>query len=264
MKKYEFTKETKIYLGKKFHRIRAVIDFGDVKAGDIGGWIENKRNLSHSGECWIYNEAVVMDNAKVRGNAIITDEALICNNAIVEGNVAIRDNAVISNNALICGNACIGDKVRISNNAQISDYAEIYDNAYVYGDAKVSDHAMVYGSARICDQAQVDNYAIVHENVWVMGDARICSFGYINGNARVGGNALIRDGNKDVFWISKIGSRNDTVTFMRTENNEIFVKTGCFGGMIDEFVKAVEETHGDNKHAKAYKLAVELAKLQLN
>ena len=41
-------------------RIKALKDFGDVKAGDLGGYIEDYKNLSHDGNCWIYDNAKVM------------------------------------------------------------------------------------------------------------------------------------------------------------------------------------------------------------
>lgn len=51
MNKYEFTGETKVIndWGRivTLHRIRAVIEFGMIKVGDIGGWIEKEKNLSH-------------------------------------------------------------------------------------------------------------------------------------------------------------------------------------------------------------------------
>lgn len=45
MKKYELTGETKEIGGKILHRIRALIDIPehDVKAGDLGGWIEAEK-----------------------------------------------------------------------------------------------------------------------------------------------------------------------------------------------------------------------------
>ena len=63
--------------------------------------------------------------------------------------------------------------------------------------------------------------------------------------------------------IGAIGSRDDTTTFFRTKDKQIFVKCGCFRGSIDDFVKAVKETHGGTKHEKTYLLAVELAKAQI-
>ena len=44
MKKYELTSETKVINGVKLHRIKALISFGDVKNGDLGGWIESEQN----------------------------------------------------------------------------------------------------------------------------------------------------------------------------------------------------------------------------
>lgn len=61
----------------------------------------------------------------------------------------------------------------------------------------------------------------------------------------------------------EIGSRNDVTTFFKTKDNNIGVKCGCFTGTIDDFLEAVNKTHGENKHAKAYKLACELARVQI-
>ena len=77
MKKFELTTDFKMYCGKKLFRIRALIDFGDVKAGDLGGYIEKEKNLSHNGNAWVsdnawvYGDAWVYDNARVSGNADI-------------------------------------------------------------------------------------------------------------------------------------------------------------------------------------------------
>ena len=46
MKYQILTEETKIHNGVTLYRIQAVSNFSDVKAGDKGGWIEKKSNLS--------------------------------------------------------------------------------------------------------------------------------------------------------------------------------------------------------------------------
>lgn len=46
MKKYKLTDETKWLYGRTLHRIVALRDFGNVRKGDIGGWIEKEDNLS--------------------------------------------------------------------------------------------------------------------------------------------------------------------------------------------------------------------------
>lgn len=65
------------------------------------------------------------------------------------------------------------------------------------------------------------------------------------------------------MWISVIGSRNDTVTFFACKGGIIGVTVGCFHGSIDEFAEKVRKTHGDNEHAQAYMIAIELAKLRV-
>ena len=48
-KKYELTDETINHYGVVLHRIKALRSFGDVKAGDLGGFIESEDNLSQEG-----------------------------------------------------------------------------------------------------------------------------------------------------------------------------------------------------------------------
>ncbi|WP_412058013.1 hypothetical protein [Bartonella sp. DGB2] len=59
-KKYELTQETREVNERTLYRIRALRDFGNVKAGDKGGFVENERNLSHRGDCWVNDNACVL------------------------------------------------------------------------------------------------------------------------------------------------------------------------------------------------------------
>lgn len=88
-KKYELTDETQEWNGRTLHRIRALADFGDVKAGELGGWIEKEENLSHNGNAWVYGDAQVCDNARVCGDALVYGDAWVCDNARVYGNAGI-------------------------------------------------------------------------------------------------------------------------------------------------------------------------------
>jgi hypothetical protein len=71
MKKYELTANTKNVCGKTLFQIKALVDFGNVKAGELGGYIEKEENLSHDGNAWIFENAKVYDSAKVYGNTKI-------------------------------------------------------------------------------------------------------------------------------------------------------------------------------------------------
>lgn len=77
-KKYRLTEETKEWCGRTLHRIEALKDFGDVKAGDKGGWIAKEENLSHQGDAWVYGEARVSDSACVSGSARVSGSAWVC------------------------------------------------------------------------------------------------------------------------------------------------------------------------------------------
>lgn len=160
MKKYELTAEFVEQWGKKLFRIKALISFGSVEAGELGGYVEKEDNLAQDGDAWVYG------------------------------------------------------------------------NARVYGDAKVCGNAWVYGDA------------------WVCGNAKVC------GDARVCGNA-------DYLLIGRIGSRFSFTTFFKNKDKGITVSCGCFLGTIAEFRAKVTDTHGNNKHAKMYNLAADMAELQI-
>lgn len=67
--KYKLTEETKEYHGRTLHRIVCVTAFANVAAGDLGGWIENEKNLSQYDNAWVYDNAQVYGDAQVSGNA---------------------------------------------------------------------------------------------------------------------------------------------------------------------------------------------------
>ena len=53
MKKYELTTETKSFFGRALFRIRALVSFGVVVEGELGGWVESAGNLSEDGNAWV-------------------------------------------------------------------------------------------------------------------------------------------------------------------------------------------------------------------
>ena len=136
MKKYELTNETIKYGGKNLYRIKALIDFGNVKKGTRGGFIEKEENLSASGNAWVCENAKVYGNAQVCGNAKVSGDAWVCENAKVYGNAWVCGNAKVYDNALVCGNA------KVSGDAWVCGNALVCGNAWVY---KNIDHAEING-----------------------------------------------------------------------------------------------------------------------
>ena len=150
-KKYKLTEETINVYGRTLHRIESLRDFGNVKKGDKGGFIENEDNLSQWDDCWVY------DNAKVYNDAVVYDNAMVFKNAMVYGNALVYGNVWVYGDAKVCGDA------RVYGNAMVFKNAMVYGNACVFGDAEICDNVRVYGNAE------------VFGNVHIKGDADISS-----------------------------------------------------------------------------------------
>ena len=136
-------------------------------------------------------------------------------------------------------------------------------NCWVFNSAMVFDSAMVFGLAEVYGSAKVYNSAEVYGKAKVYGSAEVYGSATVCGSAEVYGLAEITK-STDVFTVTPIGSRNDTTTFYKAKGGKIFVKCGCKNTDIDTWLGMVQATHGENKHAKAYRLAAQIARLQIS
>jgi len=73
--KYELTKESIEISDVTLFRIKALKKFKNVNVGDLGGFVENKDNLTlydtedSPSKRWIYNDAMVYGQASISENA---------------------------------------------------------------------------------------------------------------------------------------------------------------------------------------------------
>ena len=118
MKKFELTSEFVTFLGKKLFRIKALISFGNVEEGELGGYVEKEENLSNDGNAWVYG------NARVSGDAWVSGDARVFGDAEVFGDARVFGDAEVFGDARVFGNA------------------EVFGDARVFGDA---DYATVHG-----------------------------------------------------------------------------------------------------------------------
>ena len=252
MKKYELTGETEEIGGKILHRIRALIDIPkhDVKAGDLGGWLETEGNLSHNGAAWVTDSARVTDSACVTGSAWVT------------GSVCVTGLACVTGSALVTGKACVTDSACVTGSAWVTDEARVTGKALVTGEARVTGSALVTGKACVTDSARVTGKALVTGEARVTGSALVTGEARVTVNAWVRGNARVME-SSDCITIGAIGSRDDTTTFYRGTDGGIYVSCGCFSGSVDDFAAKVKAVHAGTKHEKTYLLAIELAKAQI-
>ena len=86
MKKFELDASTEtVFFGRKFFRVKALMSFGNVEKGELGGYVEKESNLSQDGNAWVYGDARVSGDAWVYGNAEVSGDALVYGNAWVYG-----------------------------------------------------------------------------------------------------------------------------------------------------------------------------------
>ncbi|VVC03684.1 Uncharacterised protein [Candidatus Burarchaeum australiense] len=107
--KYELLRSDSINFDhRKLYRIRALRSFGDVKKGDLGGYIEGELNLSHCGTCWVYPAAKVYENARIGDDAKVL-KGKIHGYAQCFDNASITAAADLSGRVVVFNNACIDE-----------------------------------------------------------------------------------------------------------------------------------------------------------
>lgn len=169
-KKYKILPENKILSdGTTVFRIEALKDFKNkqrlIKRGDKGGWIASEDNLSQNGSCWIFDDAIVKNNARIQDTASICDNAIVCNNACVALNSIVKDQAQILDFAIL-------------KNALVSDHAIVRQNATIYG--TVCDYAQVGGQCHVLGIAA--GSTILEDNVFVSKNSLIKTPATIEGS----------------------------------------------------------------------------------
>lgn len=145
----------------KLYRIKAIRSFGNVKVGDLGGFIESENNLAQYWTCWVYDNAMVYDNARVYGNAKICNNARVCNHAKVYDNAIIEDNALIAINAQVYENARVSGSAVVTGNAEIYGHAKLYHNSKARADVKLCDWDKVFND----DIAEDKSYHHKHSTI---------------------------------------------------------------------------------------------------
>lgn len=226
-RKYELTKTTVKVGDRVLHRIRALKTFGDVKKGDLGGWVEKENNLSQEGDCWIYDEARVYGDARVFGNANVSMYASVFDNAEVYEHAEVFGNAEVSGNARIFGVATLFGCARVSERAQVYGYAS------VGGLTRIIENARIFGTVRLW------------ESVTLCGDLKMHSM-------------------LDFITVGPIGPRNDRIVFSNNgvDGSDVYMCCDGFYEKIEDFEKEVVDKYAGSRYEKEYLAAIELAKIR--
>ena len=141
-----FKDDYKIINGVTVYRIKALVDFDDIKAGQLGGYIEKEENLkvyysvldpgwySYYAEnnkvraSWIYDNACVYGDSVVYSGGRVKGNSVICNSHILDDSTISGDSSIF-NSKVSYKSTIVGDSF-ISNseleNVTIEDFTSLY------------------------------------------------------------------------------------------------------------------------------------------
>ena len=196
--------------GRCLHRIVAKRDFGTIREGTVGGFIEDTCNLSQSGDCWVGDKAAVYANARVTKNAVVRGYAVLKGYAIATGNAVVEGRALLDQYAFVSDFAWVGNSTYLSGCATVVDHARLYCYGYrsksgktympnVTGMARIKDCAFLEGRVSVRDHATVGGHSKVIgrirviEHAWISDEAELQGRVLVAGTAHVIGQACLCD-----------------------------------------------------------------------
>jgi len=123
--KFELTSE-KNNFGE--FRIRALCDFGDVKKGDLGGFVDSESCLDANPEdlSWIY------DNSRVCNGSRVYNNSRVCNGSYVDNNSCVY-NSIVYNSSV--ENSFMYESIATINTMSIS--GQIWDITFTDDKIKI-------------------------------------------------------------------------------------------------------------------------------
>lgn len=150
--------QTKEFEGRTLYRVYN----NDQEAQ--GGWVQGEHNLSQDGYCFIYDDCVVMDDARLEGDAILSCDVIVRDRAVVKGEANLQDNVVVRDDAVVTGRCCILGWTVIEKNAMIDGEIRceaggqitITDNAILTGKPVLKDYACVSGNGHLAGDAVLE------------------------------------------------------------------------------------------------------------
>lgn len=245
--KYELVKEADRY------RVRALKDFGNVKAGELGGLVSGYHNLSQEGYCWIFDDSTVSKDARVEDDAVVGKSSLLTDKAAAKGWCRI-ENSGLSNNTLVHGYAVVQDST-LCGGTKVLDESTV-TGSYLLGTVQMRGHSSAFRS-------RLDG------NVEVLNGVAVTSV--LEGNIKVTGvslkNAVMRrdalvSHQRDYLVFQNVGTENGTLTAYLTGAGEILLTRGCFTGTVEEFERLSKLRHGDDMQ-KQYALLLQMIQMRL-
>ena len=219
--KYEITDIVGYRFKQKVYRIRALKNFSDVKKGDLGGFVSSYENLSQEDNCWIYDDAVVMENATV-----ITDTK-IKGNATIYGKAVVRGNSIVEDSCWIYGESFIVD-------SRISGKCRLYDTRV--SNSRLKGYILDILKGSVIQDSYIRGCLYLKSSD-ITRSSIIADSAYISGRTYVSGSKLrlMRDSEIYKSYISMSSTIRG------------YVKLDCAKLVRSEFINIKEEIYVKNK-----------------
>ena len=205
----KYTLKPDIRNGKNVFRVVALRDIKayNVKAGDVGGFVDSEANLTHFGNCWIKDNAYASESSRVMG------DSLICDNVLLYENTQIRGNAICMENATICGNVVVDKCSMVKGHCNISGDCVITDYSTVEGWANLSEKTIVYGTSIIGGTAVFSGTSFVDSETPIVSGNFVRNDESINLFHDSAGNEYERtfeeDGTETITLVSRTDTKKD-------------------------------------------------------
>lgn len=277
--KYDIIRDHHItFNGRRLYRIIANKDFGIVKKGTLGGFIESKENLNENDLSWIDKNSKLLYGARVSGKSFLIDTIVEnaevsnvtflywCNDPIVSSKCK-KINDTLTRNVKYTPDEYLYEKNNMNYIGECSNLHDVImnytNNAIRITDSDVTSCQLTGADINksIVVDSSINNSKVIGSNIYnnvfvsnsiiqdvvidrctkIINGAIGCTVFYTKGSQGMMTNAEI----PHYLIIGPIGSRNDFTTFYPgTTKGEIIAHTGCFTNTIDEFKKSVSTTYG--------------------
>ena len=148
------------------HRIRALRDIGsEVKAGDLGGFVEGESNLSfETGDnAWIFDDAIAAGEGCVDKGSVLRERAIVCGCAYASHGTEMSGDSRAEDDAYIRGGR-LSRCARVSGNGMVLQSPTtkaspiLTGNCAVYG--KVIGDVMLAGSVVVISGEEILNESL--------------------------------------------------------------------------------------------------------
>ena len=200
-RKYEMTNITMEFEERTLYRIRALKNFRNVKAGDLGGWVSGKHNLSQEGDCWIYDEAKCMDNARMYHNSAMYNNAVMCDFSEMHGCSEMHNYSAMLDNSRMYNCSAMYDNSRMYNDSKMYSNSRMFDNSAMYNNAVMLDNSKMFENSRMYRDSRLKN----KENLYGKLITKVDRFIEINNT----GGRVVTGVLKDGKILYNIGCQNE-------------------------------------------------------